>query len=107
VNPFVKYTLARLGLLLAVLLALLPVPGLGLMVKLLLAVTVSFILSWVLLRRWRDELSVYLAARAQQRRVERERLRATLAGNYPPGIGPGSGDEPGGTGIDTEGEDRS
>jgi uncharacterized protein DUF4229 len=102
VNPFVKYTLARIGLLLAALLVLLPVPGLSFMVKLLLAVTVSFILSWVVLRKWRDELSAYLATRAEQRRVERERLRATLAGDYP--AGPGDSD-PGG--ADAAGEDRS
>jgi uncharacterized protein DUF4229 len=80
VNPFVKYTLGRTGLLLAALLVLWPVPQIGPMVKLLLALTVSFVLSWVLLRGWRDQLSEYLAARAEQRRAERERLRAILAG---------------------------
>jgi hypothetical protein len=81
VNPAVKYTLGRIGLLLAALLVVWPVPQLGPMVKLLTALTVSFVLSWFVLRRWRDEFSAYLAARAEQRRLERERLRAALAGD--------------------------
>jgi Protein of unknown function (DUF4229) len=80
VNPLVKYTLGRAGLFLAALLVLLPIPQLGIMVKLLVAVVLSFALSWFLLRGWQDELSRYLAVRAEERRAEKERLRATLAG---------------------------
>jgi hypothetical protein len=79
-----KYTLGRLGLFLAVLLAMWPVPGLSLLMKLLVALVVSFLLSWFLLRRWRDELSVSMAARVDRRRAERERLRAALAGEDQP-----------------------
>jgi hypothetical protein len=89
VNPVVKYTLGRVGLFLAVVLVLLPVPGLNIMIKLLVAVIGSFALSWLLLRGWQDELARYLADRAEQRRIERERLRSTLDGEEPDGDGPG------------------
>lgn len=79
-SPVVKYTLGRVGLFLGALVVVWPVPQLGPMVKLLLALTVSFVLSWFLLRGWRDELSEHLVARAERRRAERERLRAALAG---------------------------
>jgi Protein of unknown function (DUF4229) len=81
VNPVVKYTLGRVGLFLAVLLALWPVPAIGLMIKMLIAIAGSFALSWFLLRGWQDELSRYLAARAEERRAEKERLRSTLDGD--------------------------
>jgi hypothetical protein len=80
-NPMVKYTLGRIGLFAGALLVVWPIPQLGLMVKLLVALTVSFVLSWFVLRGWRDELSAYLAARVERRRAERERLRAALAGD--------------------------
>jgi hypothetical protein len=83
-SPAMKYTLGRLGLFLAVLLAMWPVPELSPLMKLLVALVVSFLLSWFLLRRWRDELSVSMAARVDRRRAERERLRAALAGEDQP-----------------------
>lgn len=86
-SPMVKYTLGRIGLFAAVLLVLWPVPQLSLLVKLLVAVAVSFGLSWFLLRRWRDELSAHLADRVEQRRTEKERLRAALAGEDDPDPG--------------------
>jgi hypothetical protein len=79
-----RYTLGRLGLFLGVLLVMWPVPGLSLLMKLLVALVVSFALSWFLLRRWRDELSASMAARVERRRAERERLRAALAGDDRP-----------------------
>lgn len=79
-NPFLKYTLWRVALFLGVLLILLPVPRLGLLVKALVAVLISFGLSLVLMRRWRNELNVYLAERAERRRAEQRRLRDTLYG---------------------------
>jgi threonine/homoserine/homoserine lactone efflux protein len=88
-SPLVKYTLGRLGLFLAVLLVLWPVPQLSPLVKLLAALVGSFLLSWFLLRRWRDELSASLADRLARRRAERERLRAALAGEDDPGPPPG------------------
>jgi hypothetical protein len=75
-----KYTLARIGLLLAVLLVLWPTP-LDLFLKLLLALVVSFALSWWLLRGWRDQMSASLAEWSERRRAEKRRLRAALAGD--------------------------
>lgn len=83
-SPAMKYTLGRLGLFVGVLLVMSPVPGLSLLMKLLVALVASFLLSWFLLRRWRDELSVSMASRVQRRRAERERLRAALAGEDQP-----------------------
>lgn len=74
-----KYTLARIGLLLAALLLLWPTP-LDLFLKLLLALVVSFALSWFLLRGWRDEMAVSLAEWSKRRQAEKQRLRAALAG---------------------------
>lgn len=78
-NPWFKYMLGRLGLFLAVLLLMLPLPP-SMPVKLLTALVVSFALSWFLLRRWRDEASMAMATVVDRRREERQRLRAALAG---------------------------
>jgi hypothetical protein len=82
VNASVKYTLGRIGLFLAVLAALLPVP-MSLLLKLMTAVLVSALLAFFLLRGWRDEMAASLAAGARRRRAEKERLRAALAGDDP------------------------
>jgi hypothetical protein len=79
-NPVAKYTLGRLGIFVAVVLALLPVP-LNLFVKLMIALIASAGFSFVLLSKWRNEMAEYLAAAAQRRRTEKERLRAALAGD--------------------------
>lgn len=76
----VRYTLGRLGLFLAVLLLVLPISVLSLPMKLLVALVVSFPLSWFLLRGWRDRASADLAAWVERRRAEKARLRAALAG---------------------------
>jgi hypothetical protein len=91
-SPLVKYTLGRFGLFLAALLVVWPVPGLSPLVKLLVALVGSFLLSWFLLRRWRDEFSADLAGRIARRRAEQERLRAALAGEDP--SGPPAGPDP-------------
>jgi hypothetical protein len=83
VNASVKYTLGRVGLFLVVLAALLPVP-VSLLVKLMIAVLVSALLAYFLLRGWRDEMAASLAAGAQRRRAEKDRLRAALAGEDRP-----------------------
>ena len=82
-NPSVKYTLGRIGLFLVVLAALLPVP-VSLLLKLMIAVLVSALLAFFLLRGWRDEMAASLARGAQRRRAEKERLRAALAGDDQP-----------------------
>jgi len=83
-SPVVKYTLGRIGLFALAVLVLWPVPSLSLPVKLLVALVVSFGLSWFLLRRWRDELSTSVADRVERRRNEKQRLRAALAGDDEP-----------------------
>jgi uncharacterized membrane protein YqjE len=103
-NAIGKYTLGRIGLFLLVLLALWPVPRLDLLVKLLVAVVVSFALSWFLLRTWRDEMSAELADRMARRRQEKERLRAALAGEDGPGSA--SGDLPAPATEDSAGRDE-
>lgn len=80
-SPLIKYTLGRLGLFLAALLVLWPVPALSLLVKLLVALLVSFALSWFVLRGWRAELATDLAGKMERRKQERERLRSALAGD--------------------------
>lgn len=79
-SPVIKYTLGRLGLFVAVFLALTPVP-LNIFVKLMVAVVASAGFSIVLLRGWRNEMAEQLASMAQRRRAEKDRLRAALAGD--------------------------
>ncbi|MGH3680979.1 MAG: DUF4229 domain-containing protein [Natronosporangium sp.] len=79
-SPLIKYTLGRIGLFLAALLVLWPVPVLSPLVKLLVALLVSFALSWFVLRGWREELAANLAEKMERRKQERERLRSALAG---------------------------
>jgi len=82
VNPLVKYSLARLGLFLAVAAVLIVLPiGLSLLLRLAIAVVVSMALSFVLLRTLRDDVANQLAASAQQRNARREQLRSALAGD--------------------------
>jgi hypothetical protein len=78
-NHTIKYTLGRIGLFLAVLLVLWPVP-MNVLVKLMIAVAASAGLAFWLLRRWRDEMAGQLATVAGRRKSERQRLRAALAG---------------------------
>ena len=70
-NASLKYTLGRIGLFLVVLAALLPVP-VSLLLKLMIAVLVSALLAYFLLRGWRDEMAASLAEGAQRRRAEKE-----------------------------------
>lgn len=80
-NPAAKYTLGRLGIFAVVFLATLPIPLVeNIFVKAMAALLVSAVLSFFLLRHWREQMNEQLAAAAVKRRVERERLRAALAG---------------------------
>ena len=78
-NPTLKYTLGRLGVFLAVLAGLWLVP-LNIWLKLMLALIFSAAISAFLLRGWRDEVTAQVATAMERRRVEKERLRAALAG---------------------------
>jgi hypothetical protein len=92
VRAFVKYTVARFALLLAVILVVLPIPRLDLILKLLIAFPVYLVLSYFLLRRWHVEAVAGLNEAMAQRRERKERLRAALAGEdearSPDGAGP-------------------
>ena len=79
-SPAVKYTLGRLGLFAASFTALLPVP-LNPLVKVMVAFVASAALSFLLLRKWRDEMAEQLGAIAARRAAEKERLRSALAGD--------------------------
>jgi membrane protein implicated in regulation of membrane protease activity len=81
VSPYLKYTLARLGLFAVVLLGLWFVPALSLLLKLMIAVLVSAVLSWFLLRGVRDEVANRVEHTMQRRREEKEKLRSALAGD--------------------------
>ncbi|PZV96234.1 Protein of unknown function [Micromonospora phaseoli] len=76
----VKYTLGRIGLFVVVVAALWPV-DLDIFLKLILALLFSAAVSFFLLKGWRDEMAEEMAAAAERRRTEKERLRAALAGD--------------------------
>lgn len=78
-SPAVKYTLGRIGLFIAVYLLLWPV-DLNILLKLMIAVLFSAALAFFLLRNWRDQMAGRLAASADRRKAERDRLRSALAG---------------------------
>lgn len=79
-SPAVKYTLGRLGLFVVALAVLLPVP-LNFLIKAMIALIVSAVLSYFLLARWRNEMAEQIGAAAQRRTAEKARLRAALAGD--------------------------
>jgi hypothetical protein len=81
VSPALKYSLGRIGIFVAVAVpavALLPVESL--LVRLMVAILASAVLSFFLLRRWRDELAEQIQTDARRRSREKARLRAALAG---------------------------
>ncbi len=81
VSPAVKYTLARVGLFVVVLVALLPVPGMSTLLKLMIAVLVSALLSWFLLTRMREDVAVQVEQAMERRKEQKEKLRSALAGD--------------------------
>ena len=81
-SPLVKYSLARLGLFLAAAAVLLFIPiELNVFLRLAIALIVSALLSFVLLRTLRDRVAQQLAVAARARAERRERLRSALAGD--------------------------
>ena len=81
-SPLVKYSLARLGLFLAAAAVLLAIPiELNLFLRLGIALVVSALLSFFLLRKMRDSVADQLAAASRGRADRRERLRSALAGD--------------------------
>ena len=81
-SPLVKYSLARLGLFFAAAVALLFIPiELNVFLRLAIALIVSALLSFVLLRALRDQVADQLAAASRARAERKERLRSALAGD--------------------------
>ncbi|GAA2607673.1 hypothetical protein GCM10010399_43230 [Dactylosporangium fulvum] len=81
-SPIVKYSLARLGLFVIVAAVALTVPvDVSVALKLMVAVLVSAVLAFFLLKGMREQASVQAVGVAQQRTEKRERLRAALNGD--------------------------
>ena len=80
-KPAVKYTLGRLGLFLAVFVALFLLTPLNILVSAMVAFVASAGLSFILLRGWRDEMAEQLGEIAARRSAEKDRLRSALAGD--------------------------
>lgn len=78
--PALKYTLGRLGLFVVFFALLLPLP-LNILVKAMVAFVLSAVASYFVLTKWRDEMAERLGDSAARRRLEKERLRAALAGD--------------------------
>jgi hypothetical protein len=82
VSPFLKYTLARLGLFVLVAAAMLVLPlGIEPLLRLLIAVVVSAALAFFLLKGLREQASVHAVGMVERRSEKRERLRAALNGD--------------------------
>ena len=78
-NPTLKYLLGRIGLFLVIGVALWPT-GLDPLVIAMAALLGSFLLSFVLLRKWRNEMISDVDATVARRRKQKAELRAALAG---------------------------
>ena len=81
-NPFMRYTLARLGIFVAVAAALffLPVP-IDPLLRLLIALLISAVLSYFVLGKLRNQVGEQVAGVVQRRSERKERLRSALAGD--------------------------
>jgi predicted membrane metal-binding protein len=84
-NPAMKYSLGRIGIfLLCAIPAVLVLPEVNLLLKLLVAMVISAVASFFLLRQWRDEVAERMSSNARRRIEEKERLRSALAGDDDP-----------------------
>ena len=79
-SPAIKYTLARVGMFLVIAVALTPL-HLDLLLQLLIALVVTAVAAYFLLRRWRDEMAANIGKSMEARKAEKERLRSALAGD--------------------------
>lgn len=79
-SPAIKYTLGRIGLFLIVFAVLFPTP-LNILVKAMIAFIASAAFSFILMRKWRDEMGEHLAQMSSRRSAEKARLRSALAGD--------------------------
>lgn len=88
ISPATKYTLGRIALFVVVVLVLLPIK-MDMLVRLMIALVVSMVASWFLLARWRNEMAGTIERSMAKRNVEKEKLRAALAGDDEQ-VGPGA-----------------
>jgi hypothetical protein len=79
-SPAVKYTFGRVGLFVLIALLLWPVP-IDLLLKLLIAVLVSSVLQFVVLRKWRAEMIGHVDQAVARHKSEKAKLRSALAGD--------------------------
>jgi hypothetical protein len=79
-SPAFKYSYGRLGLFLLCFLLLMPTP-LNVLVKAMVALLVSAVLGFFVLRKWRNQMGEQLNSAASRRTAEKQRLRAALAGD--------------------------
>jgi len=79
-SPAFKYSYGRLGLFAVAFALLFPLP-LNILVKAMIALVVSAVLSYFVLARWRNEMGEQLSTIASKRSAEKQRLRAALAGD--------------------------
>jgi hypothetical protein len=83
VTPGLKYTLARVGIFVVCTLPaiyLLP-HSLDLLVRIIIGAVVSMVISVVALRGLRGQMAEQIDTVVQQRRAQKEKLRAALAGD--------------------------
>jgi hypothetical protein len=81
-SPFMKYTLARVGIFVVVAAALFFVPApIDPLLRLLIALLISAVLSYFVLGRLRNQVGVQVAGVVQRRAERKERLRSALAGD--------------------------
>jgi Protein of unknown function (DUF4229) len=83
VNPAIKYTLGRIGLFIAAFLVTLPIP-ISIFLKLVIALVISSVLSFFVLRGWREQYSLQLQNAVERRKTEKDKLRSALAGEDEP-----------------------
>ncbi len=102
VSAAAKYTLGRIGLFVVVMLALWPV-DMDIFLKLILALLFSAAVSFFLLKGVRDQMAEEMAAAAERRRSEKERLRSALAGEDQAEADPVSGGQTDGGSADQPG----
>jgi hypothetical protein len=90
VTPGLKYTLARFGVFVActVPAALLLPHSLDLLVRIFIGAVLSAVVSLLVLSKWRNQMADQISTGLQQRREEKDRLRAALAGEDEPGTEP-------------------
>lgn len=82
-SPAIKYSLARVGMFVVVAVALTPL-GMDILLQLMIAILVTAVLSFFVLRKWRDEMARTIEKSMAERKADKRRLRAALSGEDDP-----------------------